>query len=647
MMEFYGKPLDYEIPAEKRNDDDFCAIDADTAVGMVEHGFSVYMDGTDRQITYEQLFITFSVTDLEQHSFFAPRSEFEQNRELETLTDDIDRLNDEVLSKDPTYSIDDYAKDLNNMGDSSYRWRDGRSEWENICDSILSGKTEYIPIWLNDISDNFEVGQIAERLKGYEGKYQRDFPKDERAQQFQSEKNLAEKQDISYNINADLSATRGESRGNTMENTTDFMPIGKVTPEFLEDFAVHNDCLFEVGAGAPECHIRYGYDPDKKTIRFGTPNADVDAKDTLIISGDIYRLLGGNLGENLYKDLGEELHRNERFDILSSEREKYKTQQLQSEKNLAEKQDISHNINADLSATRGESRGNSMAEHSTKMEVSSMVNLEGNGAKAVATVVINDEFALKGIKVYEGENGLFVSMPSRKMGGEYTDVIFPITAEAREQLHNAVLERYEDMAAKGIEKFQAEKKAPPEKSTSDITVTMHRVNDEHTKAAGQIVIDNCIVVSGVKVKHGANVEGIEKDFVSMPQYQTQTGEYNQYANPITKDCYEKINSAVLGAYEKLEKTEYRGARFSELGEKTEVSTQYGLNPKYAEKVMDALDKQGIKYFSKSYEGKTSISVNNADRQALDKTQKEVTASLKQAKEKTTDKPEHKPKGKTH
>lgn len=309
--------------------------------------------------------------------------------------------------------------------------------------------------------------------------------------------------------------------------------------------------------------------------------------------------------------------------------------------------DITHNINADLSAIRGESRGNTMAEHNTKMEVSSMVSLEGGKAKAVATVLINDEFALKGIKVFESDKGLFVAMPSRKIDGEYADVCFPITSDAREQLNKVVLEQYDDMLAKGMEKYQAEKNNPPEKGLSDITVSLHRVNDEHTKATGQIVIDNCIVVSGVKVKHGTNSEGIEKDFVSMPQYQTQTGEYNQYANPITKDCYEKINNAVLNAYDKLEKTEYRGAKFSELGDKADVSTQYGLNPKYAEKVMDALDKQGIKYFAKSYEGKTSISVNNADRQTLDKTQKDVTASLKQAKEKTADKPEHKPKAKTH
>ena len=299
--------------------------------------------------------------------------------------------------------------------------------------------------------------------------------------------------------------------------------------------------------------------------------------------------------------------------------------------------------NADLSAARGE-RSNLM-EHNTKMGVSSMVMLEGSNTKAVASVTINDEFVLKGIKVFEGEKGLFVAMPSRKMGDEYADVCFPITAEAREQLHNAVLERYENMTANGLEKFQAEKKDAPEQSTSKISVSLHSVNDEKTKAAGQIIIDDCIVISGVKIKHGTNSKGIEKDFVSMPQYQTQAGEFNQYAHAITKDCYEKVNNAVLGAYEKLGKTEYRGAKFAELGGKENVFTQFGLNSQYARKVMDALDKQGVKYFSKSFEGKTSISVNKADKNTLDKTQKDVNAALKQANKQTqnNNKPEHKSK----
>ena len=190
-------------------------------------------------------------------------------------------------------------------------------------------------------------------------------------------------------------------------------------------------------------------------------------------------------------------------------------------------------------------------EHNTKMEVSSMVMLEGSNSKAVATVTVNDEFALKGIKVIEGEKGLFVAMPSRKVGEEYADVCFTITAQARAQLHNAVLERYENMKENGLNKYQAEKKPISEQCVSNISVSLHNVNSENTKAAGQIVIDDCIVISGVKIKHGINADGIEKNFVSMPQYKTQTGEYNQYAHPITKDCYEKVNSAVLGAYEKL------------------------------------------------------------------------------------------------
>lgn len=64
--------------------------------------------------------------------------------------------------------------------------------------------------------------------------------------------------------------------------------------------------------------------------------------------------------------------------------------------------------------------------------------------KATATVNINDTFAIRGIKLMEGSKGLFVSMPSYKAGnGEYKDICFPCTAEARKEFNQAVLNAYE------------------------------------------------------------------------------------------------------------------------------------------------------------------------------------------------------------
>ena len=63
--------------------------------------------------------------------------------------------------------------------------------------------------------------------------------------------------------------------------------------------------------------------------------------------------------------------------------------------------------------------------------------------KGTASVNINGAFAIRGVKIIEGSNGLFVSMPSYKVGNDYKDICFPITPECRKQLNDAVLGAYE------------------------------------------------------------------------------------------------------------------------------------------------------------------------------------------------------------
>ena len=80
-------------------------------------------------------------------------------------------------------------------------------------------------------------------------------------------------------------------------------------------------------------------------------------------------------------------------------------------------------------------------------------NSGDTAVKAGATVVVDNAIAIKGIKVIEGANGLFISMPSKpKMqNGQpvqengktvYNDIAHPISAEARKQLQDAILEAY-------------------------------------------------------------------------------------------------------------------------------------------------------------------------------------------------------------
>lgn len=63
--------------------------------------------------------------------------------------------------------------------------------------------------------------------------------------------------------------------------------------------------------------------------------------------------------------------------------------------------------------------------------------------KGVATIVINDSLAIHDIRIIEGDNGLFIAMPSRKIAtGEYRDMVHPINQETRDLFTKTIVEEY-------------------------------------------------------------------------------------------------------------------------------------------------------------------------------------------------------------
>jgi stage V sporulation protein G len=75
-----------------------------------------------------------------------------------------------------------------------------------------------------------------------------------------------------------------------------------------------------------------------------------------------------------------------------------------------------------------------------------------NKVCAIASIVIDDAFVIHDLRVVNGDKGLFVAMPSRKLpNGEFRDICHPINAASRERLQEAVLEQFE--ADGGIEAF--------------------------------------------------------------------------------------------------------------------------------------------------------------------------------------------------
>lgn len=81
-----------------------------------------------------------------------------------------------------------------------------------------------------------------------------------------------------------------------------------------------------------------------------------------------------------------------------------------------------------------------------KAKIDRMVNA-GN-VKAIASVSLDGQFVVKGLKVMDGKKGLFVSMPQETFTGKdgqkkYSNTFFPLTNSAKLELQQAVLNTYQ------------------------------------------------------------------------------------------------------------------------------------------------------------------------------------------------------------
>jgi len=72
------------------------------------------------------------------------------------------------------------------------------------------------------------------------------------------------------------------------------------------------------------------------------------------------------------------------------------------------------------------------------------INSDEGKMKAIVSVTFDNEFVVHDIKIIEGMNGLFIAMPSRKMGeGDFRDIAHPINSETRNKLQEAIFAEYE------------------------------------------------------------------------------------------------------------------------------------------------------------------------------------------------------------
>jgi stage V sporulation protein G len=100
------------------------------------------------------------------------------------------------------------------------------------------------------------------------------------------------------------------------------------------------------------------------------------------------------------------------------------------------------------------------AEGGERMQVTDVrvrkISAEGK-MKAIVSVTFDDAFVVHDIKIIEGQNGLFIAMPSRRMAdGEFRDIAHPINSDTRALIQKVVFDEYEKMLAEEGESGEGE-----------------------------------------------------------------------------------------------------------------------------------------------------------------------------------------------
>lgn len=71
--------------------------------------------------------------------------------------------------------------------------------------------------------------------------------------------------------------------------------------------------------------------------------------------------------------------------------------------------------------------------------------------RAIASITIDNAFAVHELRVIEGNGGLFVAMPSRKtQESVFRDIAHPINIETRRMIEESVLQKYYEVKEEKI-----------------------------------------------------------------------------------------------------------------------------------------------------------------------------------------------------
>lgn len=112
------------------------------------------------------------------------------------------------------------------------------------------------------------------------------------------------------------------------------------------------------------------------------------------------------------------------------------------------------------------------------------VNNQDTRMKALVSITFDDAFVIHDLRVIEGNNGLFVAMPSKRTpDGEFRDIAHPIHSDMRQHVQEEIMRVYdetEDVAEtpRAAEDGSTGEEAEEETEEESIAVDEDDDNDE-------------------------------------------------------------------------------------------------------------------------------------------------------------------------
>lgn len=190
------------------------------------------------------------------------------------------------------------------------------------------------------------------------------------------------------------------------------------------------------------------------------------------------------------------------------------------------------------------------------MKYSIKVNEVRNGSenvRGIASVTLGDSFKLNNITIVNDPRTpgkVFVSMPSYKDGqGEFKDIFNPTTKEFHDELYGNILNAFKELTenqAKNSYTVEYDKK---DTAMPDFSVRVTPYTKDGSTIRGMASINfNGLTVHNVTIHQGKDL------FVEMPSYKTSQIEngkpvYKDICHPVTAKFREKLNGAILQAYD--------------------------------------------------------------------------------------------------